>query len=292
MTGGFGRQPIRRIPSAHGRCPVLRRDREVHLANGCGRARRPVGDRVPRRAGGPDPGASTGNSSSSAYLLVGSGLAVACLVVAGLMRRPFGVTLGWLIQVATFLCAFVLPMMLIVGVIFTALWVVCLVAGPADRRDPGRPGGRSGPLGLVACDDDASAPSSSSSPTASPADSPGRCCAGSRPRGTRLVALDAHAGPRAAGPALRRARGQAVLRAAGRVHVVRPGRRRGHRGAARASRASGRSPAPPTRPSPLPGTIRGDLGRDWGPKVQQNIVHGSDSPESAPREIGIWFPEL
>jgi nucleoside-diphosphate kinase len=42
----------------------------------------------------------------------------------------------------------------------------------------------------------------------------------------------------------------------------------------------------------LPGTIRGDLGRDWGLKVQQNIVHGSDSAESAEREIGIWFPSL
>ncbi|HET8601385.1 MAG TPA: nucleoside-diphosphate kinase [Segeticoccus sp.] len=41
----------------------------------------------------------------------------------------------------------------------------------------------------------------------------------------------------------------------------------------------------------LPGTIRGDLGRDWGEKVQQNIVHGSDSPESAAREIAIWFPD-
>jgi nucleoside-diphosphate kinase len=39
-----------------------------------------------------------------------------------------------------------------------------------------------------------------------------------------------------------------------------------------------------------PGTIRGDLGRDWGLAVQQNIVHGSDSPESAEREIAIWFP--
>lgn len=42
----------------------------------------------------------------------------------------------------------------------------------------------------------------------------------------------------------------------------------------------------------LPGTIRGDLGRDWGTPVQQNVVHGSDSPESAAREIGIWFPNL
>ena len=38
-----------------------------------------------------------------------------------------------------------------------------------------------------------------------------------------------------------------------------------------------------------PGTIRGDFGRDWGLKVQQNLVHGSDSTESAEREIGIWF---
>jgi nucleoside-diphosphate kinase len=41
-----------------------------------------------------------------------------------------------------------------------------------------------------------------------------------------------------------------------------------------------------------PGTIRGDLGRDWGLAVQQNLVHGSDSPESAAREIGLWFPSL
>ena len=42
----------------------------------------------------------------------------------------------------------------------------------------------------------------------------------------------------------------------------------------------------------LPGTIRGDLGRDWGLKVVQNLVHGSDSPESAAREIALWFPSL
>ena len=39
-----------------------------------------------------------------------------------------------------------------------------------------------------------------------------------------------------------------------------------------------------------PGTIRGDLARDQGTKVVQNIVHGSDSPESAAREIEIFFP--
>ncbi|MEX0913650.1 MAG: nucleoside-diphosphate kinase [Demequina sp.] len=52
-----------------------------------------------------------------------------------------------------------------------------------------------------------------------------------------------------------------------------------------------RSLAGATNPTEAaPGTIRGDLARDWGLKVMQNLVHGSDSPESAQREIGIWFP--
>ncbi len=37
-----------------------------------------------------------------------------------------------------------------------------------------------------------------------------------------------------------------------------------------------------------PGSIRGDLGLE----VQTNLVHGSDSAESAAREIGLFFPEL
>ena len=37
-----------------------------------------------------------------------------------------------------------------------------------------------------------------------------------------------------------------------------------------------------------PGTIRGDFGLE----TQFNLVHGSDSPESASREIKLWFPGL
>lgn len=37
-----------------------------------------------------------------------------------------------------------------------------------------------------------------------------------------------------------------------------------------------------------PGTIRGDLGIEF----TENLVHGSDSAESAAREIGIFFPNL
>jgi nucleoside-diphosphate kinase len=38
----------------------------------------------------------------------------------------------------------------------------------------------------------------------------------------------------------------------------------------------------------VPGSIRGDFALE----VTFNMVHGSDSDESAEREIGIWFPEL
>jgi nucleoside-diphosphate kinase len=37
-----------------------------------------------------------------------------------------------------------------------------------------------------------------------------------------------------------------------------------------------------------PGTIRGDLALS----NRENLVHASDSPESAKREIELWFPEL
>jgi nucleoside-diphosphate kinase len=37
-----------------------------------------------------------------------------------------------------------------------------------------------------------------------------------------------------------------------------------------------------------PGTIRGDLALS----MPDNLVHGSDSPESAARELALWFPDL
>jgi nucleoside-diphosphate kinase len=37
-----------------------------------------------------------------------------------------------------------------------------------------------------------------------------------------------------------------------------------------------------------PGTIRGDLATETG----ENLVHGSDSADSAAREIALWFPDL
>jgi len=68
-------------------------------------------------------------SRGTAYLVVGFGLAALCIVAAGLMRRPWGVTLGWVVQALVLLSAFAVPMMLVVGLFFLALWVTCLIQG-------------------------------------------------------------------------------------------------------------------------------------------------------------------
>lgn len=52
--------------------------------------------------------------------------------------------------------------------------------------------------------------------------------------------------------------------------------------------ATGRSIIGATNPlASAPGTIRGDFCIDVG----RNVIHGSDSVESAKRELGLWFPE-
>ena len=38
----------------------------------------------------------------------------------------------------------------------------------------------------------------------------------------------------------------------------------------------------------VPGSIRGD----FAASIDENVVHASDAPETAEREIGLWFPEL
>ena len=73
--------------------------------------------------------AAHGSGTSNTFLLIGSVLAVVCILDAGLLRRPWGITLGWVLQIATFAYAFVVPMMLFVGLMFGALWLTALVQG-------------------------------------------------------------------------------------------------------------------------------------------------------------------
>ena len=72
-------------------------------------------------------GVAEGDDNAQTWLGVGLGLAVFCFLAAGAMRRPWGVTLGWLIQVATFASALVVREMLGVGLVFAVLWVGSLV---------------------------------------------------------------------------------------------------------------------------------------------------------------------
>lgn len=105
-----------------------------------------VGERMTRRLAGAVVGSQTvvvflaalvafslakvnGQAVHTTYLWVGVALAVLCLVAAGTLRRPWGVTLGWLIQLACIVSTVILPMMLIVGVVFAALWATALVQG-------------------------------------------------------------------------------------------------------------------------------------------------------------------
>jgi hypothetical protein len=78
--------------------------------------------------------ASSQPATAGRYLLVGSAVAVLCVAGAGLTRKPYGVTVGWVVQLLTILSGLVVPMMFLVGLIFLALWVVSLLqGGKVDR---------------------------------------------------------------------------------------------------------------------------------------------------------------
>ncbi len=78
---------------------------------------------------------AAGNAEDGDRLLwVGLALSALSLVASGLMRSPVGITLGWLVQVLTWASALLVPAMLGVAVMFTALWVLLLVQGTKVDR--------------------------------------------------------------------------------------------------------------------------------------------------------------
>ena len=109
-------------------------------------------------------------------------------------------------------------------------------------------------------------------------------------KGLTIVALDLRTlDQRHVGSPLRGARRQGVLRRSRRVHEPWA---RGRAWCSRARKTRGKWCATmmgATNPrKAAPGTVRGDLGILF----TENLVHGSDSLESAQREIGIFFPNL
>ncbi|GAA3470236.1 DUF4233 domain-containing protein [Nonomuraea roseola] len=57
---------------------------------------------------------------------VGIGLAVLCVVAAGLLKRPSGYVVGSLVQVLAIATGFLVPMMFFLGAIFAALWITAI----------------------------------------------------------------------------------------------------------------------------------------------------------------------
>ena len=70
-----------------------------------------------------------------ASLSLGVGLAVLCVVAAGLLGRPGGYALGWTVQVVSIALGFVITAMFFLGVVFAALWGTAYFMGIKIDRE-------------------------------------------------------------------------------------------------------------------------------------------------------------
>lgn len=68
-------------------------------------------------------------------LAIGLGLAVACLLIAGMLRREWAYGLGWLVQVAAVALGFVIGLMFFLGGVFAALWATAYLLGRRIERE-------------------------------------------------------------------------------------------------------------------------------------------------------------
>lgn len=68
-------------------------------------------------------------------LVIGLGLTVACVVVAGMLRRPGGMALGWAIQAASIALGLLVPAMFAIGLVFLALWAGAYFLGARIDRE-------------------------------------------------------------------------------------------------------------------------------------------------------------
>lgn len=69
-------------------------------------------------------------------LYLGGGLAVVIITALALMRTErTGIILGWAVHVLMLACGFLLPIAVVVGILFGALWVYCMVKGTQIDRN-------------------------------------------------------------------------------------------------------------------------------------------------------------
>lgn len=73
--------------------------------------------------------------AASTALAVGLGLALACLVIAGLLRSEAAYLAGWVVQVAAVGLGFVVPLMFFLGALFALLWGLAYFLGRKIERE-------------------------------------------------------------------------------------------------------------------------------------------------------------
>ena len=78
------------------------------------------------------------NVSSTTAGWIGGGLAVACLAVTAMLRKPWAYVAGHLLQVATIATGFLVPIMFLIGIMFAALWLGAFGLGRKIEADKAR----------------------------------------------------------------------------------------------------------------------------------------------------------
>lgn len=75
------------------------------------------------------------NVDTGKAIAVGGGLAVLCILTAGMLRRPGAYVLGHLIQVASIAMGFLVSAMFFIGIMFAALWLGAFFLGRKIEAD-------------------------------------------------------------------------------------------------------------------------------------------------------------
>jgi len=78
---------------------------------------------------------SVAGVDTSTALWVGLGLAAACLLLAGMLRKEWAYGLGWVIQGAAIGLGLVIPLMFVLGGIFALLWASAYFLGIKIERE-------------------------------------------------------------------------------------------------------------------------------------------------------------
>ena len=78
---------------------------------------------------------SVAGIDTATALWIGLGLAVACLLLAGMLRAEWAYSLGWVIQGAAIGLGFVIPLMFVLGGIFALLWASAYFLGIKIERE-------------------------------------------------------------------------------------------------------------------------------------------------------------